>query len=48
MRPTGWSELRGLTLGAGIGVDDVLVGGQVALDHGGVTGARAGRVLRRT
>jgi N-acyl-D-amino-acid deacylase len=30
-----------------IGIDYVVVGGQVAVDHGVVTGARAGRVLRR-
>jgi N-acyl-D-amino-acid deacylase len=29
------------------GIDYVLVGGQVAVDHGQVTSARAGRVLRR-
>ncbi len=30
------------------GIDYVLVGGQVAVEHGRVTAARAGRVLRRT
>jgi N-acyl-D-amino-acid deacylase len=30
------------------GIDYVLVGGQVAVDHGQITPARAGRVLRRT
>ena len=29
------------------GIDYVIVGGQIALDHGAVTSARAGRVLRR-
>ena len=29
------------------GIDYVIVGGQIAVDHGTVTGARAGRVLRR-
>ena len=28
------------------GIDYVLVGGQVAVDHGRITEARAGRVLR--
>lgn len=30
------------------GIDYVLVGGEIAVDHGTVTSARAGRVLRRT
>jgi N-acyl-D-amino-acid deacylase len=30
-----------------VGIDYVVVGGQVAVDHGAVTAARAGRVLRR-
>jgi N-acyl-D-amino-acid deacylase len=30
-----------------VGIDYVVVGGQVAVDHGTVTSARAGRVLRR-
>jgi len=29
------------------GIDYVLVGGQIAVDHGVVTSARAGKVLRR-
>jgi len=29
------------------GIDYVLVGGQIAVDHGLVTSARAGKVLRR-